>query len=166
MRAGWVADLDRVKCVYPCQCCPSPEFCVRYVNPIQERRQKNGPAGAQIAEDAAAPAPPPKPKKEVKKDAAEVSQRKAAGGGVEGGSGGKPKPVSSAASGGKGGVDAGADADGAGSVLSETEKQLRALRKKLRQIEIIESKDAPTQEELEKVGKKAEIVAALARLQV
>ena len=45
------------------------------------------------------------------------------------------------------------------------EKQLRALRKKLRQIEIIEAKGAATQEELGKASKKAEILAALANVQ-
>ncbi len=130
------------------------------MNPVQERRQRNGPAGAQIADDAAAPAPPPKQKKEVKKEA-EASQGTTTAGGGESSNSSKLRPSGSAAATSTGG----SDADGAGSALSETEKQLRALRKKLRQIEIIESKDAPTPEELEKAAKKAEIVAALAKLE-
>ncbi len=121
--------------------------------------------GAQIAEDAAAPAPLPKPKKEVKKEAPQESQRASATGGRNEIGSDHLKPAIGAASASQGGPEARADADGAGSALSETEKQLRALRKKLRQIEIIESKDTPTQDELEKAAKKAEIVAALAKLQ-
>jgi hypothetical protein len=118
------------------------------VNPIQERRQKNGPAGAEIAPDAAATVPPPKPKKETKAVAAPAAP-------VAEGQGGK---------GGKA-ADASADADCGGSALSDVEKQLRALRKKLRQIEIIEAKGAATQEELGKASKKSEIEAAIAALQ-
>ena len=61
----------------------------RYVNPIQERRLKNGPVGSEVAADAAAAAPPPKPKKEPKKDATAAVAPLAPNGG---GSGSKPKP--------------------------------------------------------------------------
>jgi hypothetical protein len=62
-------------------------------------------------------------------------------------------------------AEAGADVSCSSSALSDVEKQLRALKKKLRQIAIIEAKDAPTQEELVKASKKAEIEAAVAALQ-
>ena len=143
----------------------SPKLYARYVNPIQERRVRNGPVGAQIAEGTVASVPPPKPKKEAKKDAVEEAQRAAAAERGEGNKCGKPKPGSTAATASNGGADAGCDVDGACSALSEIEKQLRNLRKKLRQIEIIESKEAPTQEELDKAAKKAEILATLAKLQ-
>ncbi len=136
----------------------------RYVNPIQERRLKNGPVGSEVAADAAAAAPPPKPKKEPKKDAAAAVAPLAPNGG---GSGSKPKPGTACvcAAGSTVGGGAAAEADCSGGALSDVEKQLRALRKKLRQIEIIEAKEEPTQEELDKASKKAEIVAALAKLQ-
>jgi hypothetical protein len=162
-----VGDLDRVKCVPPTSSALlSPESCLRYVNPIQERRARNGPVGAQIAVDAAAAVPPPKPKKEARKSTAQEALHGVSAGGGEGNKCVKPKPGSTAAAAGNSGADAVGDADGACSGLSDIEKQLRTLRKKLRQIEIIESKDAPTQEELDKAAKKAEILAALAKLQV
>ena len=143
--------MDRVKCGRPSAAAIAPAHCVaRYVNPIQERRQKNGPAGAEIAPDAAAAVPPPKPKKEPKAVAAPAAPVAPAEG--QGGKGGKA-------------ADASADADCGGNALSDVDKQLRALKKKLRQIEIIEAKGAVTQEELGKASKKAEIEAAIAALQ-
>ncbi len=134
----------------------------RYVNPIQERRLKNGPVGAEVAADAAAAAPSSKPKKEPKKDAAAAVAPLA----PNGGGGSKPKPGTACvcAAGSTVGGSAAAEADCSGGALSDVEKQLRALRKKLRQIEIIEAKEEPTQEELDKASKKAEILAALAKL--
>jgi hypothetical protein len=114
--------------------------------------------GAEIAQDALPATLPPKPKKEPKKDAGTASTH-------TGISVSKPTHDTTVAAASAGGTDAGRDAESSGSALSESEKQLRALRKKLRQIEIIEAKDQPTHDELEKASKKAEILAALAKIQ-
>ncbi len=155
-----MGDLDRTKYVRPHFWHDNKRdiFRARYVNPIQERRARNGPVGAEIAQDALPAAPPPKPKKEPKKDAGAASAQ-------TGVSVSKPSPDTTVAAASAGGTDAGRDAESSGSALSESEKQLRALRKKLRQIEIIEAKDQPTHDELEKASKKAEILAALSNIQ-
>jgi hypothetical protein len=160
VRAGWVGDLDRTKYIRPYLWHNNKRdiFRARYVNPIQERRAKNGPVGAEIAQDALPVTPPPKPKKEPKKDAGAASAQ-------TGIIVSKHTPDTTVAAASAGGADAGRDAESSGSALSESEKQLRALRKKLRQIEIIEAKDQPTHDELDKASKKAEILAALANLQ-
>jgi hypothetical protein len=114
--------------------------------------------GAQIAADAAPVAVPPEPKKDAKKNPA-LANAALSNGGV-----GVPKSTCKVGQLSVVGTDSQVDAAGGCSALSETEKQLRALKKKLRQIEIIEEKTAPTQEELEKASKKLEIQEALAKL--